>query len=130
MQAAGYQTAVFGKWHLGHGPGHDPTGFDDWAVLPDQGEYHDPEFLTPGGPVVHAGYVTDLITDMSLDWLDHARPRPPFGAHGAITRRPTGTGSRTPSTPPCTKARRFPSRRRSGTTTPSRSGGRNGCAVS
>lgn len=38
LQRSGYRTAVFGKWHLGQGPAHDPTGFDDWAVLPDQGE--------------------------------------------------------------------------------------------
>ena len=37
LQAAGYQTALFGKWHLGHGPTHDPTGFDEWRVLPGQG---------------------------------------------------------------------------------------------
>ena len=36
LQQAGYQTAVFGKWHLGTGPEHCPTGFDDWAVLPGQ----------------------------------------------------------------------------------------------
>ena len=77
MQAAGYQTAVFGKWHLGHGPLHDPTGFDEWAVLPDQGEYHDPEFLYLDGRRTIEGYATDIITDMSLDWLetrDHSRP--------------------------------------------------------
>ena len=78
LHAAGYQTAVFGKWHLGHGPGHDPTGFDDWAVLPDQGEYHDPEFISSDGTAVVGGYATDIITDMSLDWLDGRDPDRPF----------------------------------------------------
>jgi arylsulfatase A-like enzyme len=73
----GYQTALFGKWHLGHGPAHDPTGFDAWGVLPGQGLYHNPELITPAGPTRHSGYVTDLITDQCLDWLrerDAARP--------------------------------------------------------
>lgn len=78
MQQAGYQTALFGKWHLGHGPGHDPTGFDEWKVLPDQGEYHDPAFLTPDGEEQIEGYVTDIITDMSLDWLDRRDRSRPF----------------------------------------------------
>ena len=42
LQENGYQTALFGKWHLGQGPKHCPTGFDDWAVLPGQGYYHNP----------------------------------------------------------------------------------------
>lgn len=72
LQAAGYQTAMFGKWHLGHGPEHDPTGFDQWRVLPGQGHYHNPVMLEPrnddrGHEVIErGGYVTDLITDDSL----------------------------------------------------------------
>ncbi len=78
MQRAGYQTAIFGKWHLGHGPAHDPTGFDEWIVLPGQGEYHDPEFLTTGGKWQVEGYVTDIITDLALGWLERRDPDRPF----------------------------------------------------
>lgn len=69
LKAAGYRTAMFGKWHLGHGEGYDPAGFDHWEVLPDQGEYHDPEFYTPEGTVRFEGYVTDIITERSLAWM-------------------------------------------------------------
>ncbi len=81
LQGAGYQTAIFGKWHLGEGAAHCPTGFDDWAVVPNQGMYHDPVFLFkgPDGGTERQikGYATDIITDMSLDWLrarDKDRP--------------------------------------------------------
>src|SRR5918997_6497978 len=77
MQAAGYQTAVIGKWHLGHGGIHDPQGFDHWSVLPGQGLYYDPHFLDPDGEHVYPGYVTDIITDRCLQWLqarDSSRP--------------------------------------------------------
>ncbi|HSE71840.1 MAG TPA: sulfatase [Nocardioidaceae bacterium] len=71
LREAGYRTALFGKWHLGHGGVHDPRGFDTWEVLPDQGDYLDPEFLTmDGGSRVRPGYATDLITDLALDWLE------------------------------------------------------------
>jgi arylsulfatase A-like enzyme len=82
LQNAGYQTAVFGKWHLGTGPDHCPTGFDDWAVLPGQGFYHNPEFIFkgPDGGTRRTvqGYVTDLITDMCLDWLKERDQECPF----------------------------------------------------
>ena len=82
LRAQGYQTALFGKWHLGTGPAHCPTGFDDWAVVPGQGMYHDPEFIFPGSPggdkrTVN-GYATDIITDMCLDWLDKRDASQPF----------------------------------------------------
>nr|WP_272209619.1 sulfatase-like hydrolase/transferase [Marinicella sp. W31]MDC2875437.1 sulfatase-like hydrolase/transferase [Marinicella sp. W31] len=37
LRHSGYQTAIFGKWHLGEGKAHEPTGFDQWAVIPGQG---------------------------------------------------------------------------------------------
>ncbi len=84
LQEQGYQTAIFGKWHLGQGAEHCPTGFDDWAVLPGQGLYHNPDFIfkddeLAGGrrETVH-GYVTDLITDFSLDWLKKRDESKPF----------------------------------------------------
>lgn len=79
LQAAGFQTSMFGKWHLGHGDGHDPTGFDHWRILPGQGHYHNPVFIdSEDGIVERGGYVTDLITDDCLDWLDQRDPDRPF----------------------------------------------------
>ncbi len=70
LQAAGYQTALIGKWHLAS----DPTGFDHWEILPDQGHYYNPEFIRADGTQHRrAGYCTDLITEMSIEWLEHQR---------------------------------------------------------
>jgi arylsulfatase A-like enzyme len=74
LQAAGYQTAMIGKWHLAS----DPTGFDYWNILPGQGVYYNPDFLTAGGRQKHEGYVTDLIGDISLDWLKQRDRNKPF----------------------------------------------------
>lgn len=74
LQAAGYRTAVFGKWHLAS----DPTGFDDWEVLPGQGDYYNPEFLTPKGKVVEKGYVTECITKKALGWIKLQKGKPFF----------------------------------------------------
>ena len=86
LQNNGYQTAIYGKWHLGEGPQHCPTGFDDWAVLPGQGLYHNPSFIfqtpdageTGGQKRVVRGYVTDIIYDMSLAWLEARDRERPF----------------------------------------------------
>jgi arylsulfatase A-like enzyme len=74
LQAAGYQTAIVGKWHLKS----DPTGFDYWNILPGQGVYYDPAFLEMGEKKQHEGYVTDLITDFAIDWIKKRDTSKPF----------------------------------------------------
>jgi len=78
LQQAGYQTGIFGKWHLGQGPAHEPTGFDGWCVLPGQGAYHDPEMIEMGKRKTFSGYTTDIVTDMTLDWLRERDAAKPF----------------------------------------------------
>jgi arylsulfatase A-like enzyme len=74
LQAAGYHTGMFGKWHLGS----NPTGFDKWMVLPGQGIYFDPAFLTPTGRCVIKGYVSDVVTDLSMDFIKNRPKDKPF----------------------------------------------------
>ena len=74
LQKAGYQTAIVGKWHLGS----DPTGFDFWQILPGQGIYYNPPMIKMGERITQTGYVTDLITDASLDWLKRRDKSKPF----------------------------------------------------
>lgn len=74
LQAAGYRTAVIGKWHLET----EPTGFDEWQVLQGQGPYYNPVMLTAAGKVRHEGYTTEIITDLALDWLKAQDTSEPF----------------------------------------------------
>ncbi len=74
LQRAGYHTGMIGKWHLQS----DPTGFDSWTVLPGQGKYHNPDFLTSDGRKTINGYATDIITDMSIDFLEKRPKDKPF----------------------------------------------------
>jgi arylsulfatase A-like enzyme len=73
LHSVGYQTALIGKWHLVS----DPTGFDEWNILPGQGVYYNPSMIRNGRQESHQGYVTDIITTLCLDWLrDRDRSRP------------------------------------------------------
>ncbi|WP_297100606.1 sulfatase [uncultured Draconibacterium sp.] len=69
LHNAGYQTAMFGKLHFGN----NPKGFDEFKILPDQGDYYNPDFITNNGDTTIQGYVTDVITDLTIDWMDNRR---------------------------------------------------------
>lgn len=69
LQKAGYQTAMFGKLHFGN----SPKGFDEFKILPGQGSYYNPDFITNSGDTTITGYCTDIIGDLTLDWLDNRR---------------------------------------------------------
>ena len=75
LQAAGYQTALIGKWHLGN----TPAGFDFYRIVPGQGQYWKPIFNGPDGvKETIEGYVTDIITDKSIAWLKQRDKSKPF----------------------------------------------------
>jgi arylsulfatase A-like enzyme len=112
LKAAGYRTALFGKWHLGEGPGHDPQGFDEWQVFLDQGEYVDPQLLSADGLRVVPGYATEIVTDLALEWLDglegddpwcvlvwHKAPHRPWTPDPARQRTPSSSGEAAGSGP-------------------------------
>jgi len=81
FQRNGYQTALFGKWHLKK----IPSGFDEFKVLPGQGKYHNPAFKdkenwkdSREGEIEYKGFSTDLITNFSLEWLKKRDKKRPF----------------------------------------------------
>ena len=76
LRANGYQTAIFGKWHLKS----EPEGFDEWKVLPQQGRYQDPQFREMGidSLVTHKGWSTDVISRMTMDFIKKRDVDKPF----------------------------------------------------
>lgn len=75
LQAGGYQTAWIGKLHLGN----KPQGFDYYSILPDQGQYYNPDFIGMDGKATRKeGYVTNLIEDATEQWLDGRDQSKPF----------------------------------------------------
>ncbi|GAB3027436.1 sulfatase [Niabella terrae] len=74
LQQAGYQTALVGKIHLDG----RPQGFDYAAVLPGQGQYYNPNFIINGKKKQIHGYVTDITTDLALEWLKNRNTDQPF----------------------------------------------------
>lgn len=75
LKNSGYQTAWIGKWHLET----QPQGFDFWQILPSQGKYYNPDFdMMDGSKKIIDGYVSNVIEDISEDWLDKRDPNKPF----------------------------------------------------
>ena len=86
LKKAGYQTAVVGKWHLRE----SPESFDYYNVLPGQGKYHNPVLYSRDSGEMkevrfdsrltrqvrvkeYQGHSSDVITDITLDWLENKR---------------------------------------------------------
>jgi len=80
MKKLGYETAMIGKWHLKN----EPASFDFYEVLPGQGNYFDPDFRVrgakpwPNNTVSFTGYVSDIITDLGIEWLSKRKSDKPF----------------------------------------------------
>ena len=75
LQQGGYYTGMIGKWHLGS----DPVGFDRWEILPGQGAYRNPILYTATGEHTYTGrYATDVITDLSIDFIRNRPRNKPF----------------------------------------------------
>ena len=77
MRENGYATGVVGKWHLIS----KPQGFDHWSILlgqNEQGNYYKPVFYENGTVVKEDGYVTDVITDKAIEFIDEVHDEKPF----------------------------------------------------
>lgn len=81
LQEAGYQTGYFGKWHIGHAHDDPQPGFDRWVSFRGQGVYYNPTLNVDGERAEHEGYVTDILTDFTLEWLDEIDRDRPFFAY-------------------------------------------------
>lgn len=80
LQQAGYQTAFFGKWHMGEDDDRPRKGFDHWEGLKGQGEYYNPSLNINGKRTrfTDSAYITDLLTEHAIDWLKKRPADKPF----------------------------------------------------
>jgi arylsulfatase A-like enzyme len=85
LQALGYETAHIGKWHMGNDAAPRP-GYDTWISFKGHGQLYDPEFNENGAYVQHKGYVTDLLNEKALQFVEKKRGKPfaLFLAHKAV----------------------------------------------
>jgi len=83
LQKQGYQTAFFGKWHMGNTDDMPQPGFDYWLSFKGQGQYYSPTFNINGKEVKQpeGSYITDLLTDQTLQWLNARNKSKPFFAY-------------------------------------------------
>ncbi|HXL55346.1 MAG TPA: sulfatase-like hydrolase/transferase, partial [Chitinophagaceae bacterium] len=80
LQQAGYQTAFFGKWHMGEEDDRPRPGFDHWESFKGQGVYYDPTLNINGKRISYndSTYITDLLTKDAIQWLDKRNKNKPF----------------------------------------------------
>ena len=115
LQTAGYDSAFFGKWHMGGSTAAPRPGFDRWVSFRGQGTYlPSPNGLNVDGQrVPQQGYLTDEITDYCIDWLNSRTGERPFfiylshkavHAHFTAAERHQGRYADAAWTPPPTMA--------------------------
>jgi N-acetylglucosamine-6-sulfatase len=80
LQSAGYQTGYFGKWHMGNHTDEPQPGFSHWESFPGQGVYYGPTLNINGERFAYdeSTYITDLLTEHALQWLDNRESEQPF----------------------------------------------------
>ena len=76
MQKSGYRTGFVGKWHMGGSSDKPRPGFDRWVSLLGQGQWFDPPFNIDGEHRIIKGYVSDIITEYSLDFIKNNKDKP------------------------------------------------------
>ena len=102
LNAVGYDTAFVGKWHMGNDDTPRP-GWSFWAGMKGQGEAIDPEFNIDGERRQIEGYVTDILTDLSVEFVNRSRSGPflLYSSHKAlhpnITQLDDGSSAPSPS---------------------------------
>lgn len=90
LATSGYQTGIFGKWHLGDNFPNRPQdrGFKETLVhggggvgqLPDTwgNDYSDDTYLHNGQPEAKKGYCTDVWFSAATAWIESVRHQPFF----------------------------------------------------
>ena len=78
LRQSGYQTAVIGKWHLENEANANSAGFDHTEILIGQGPYYNPPMFRNGERILHTGHTTEIITDLSIEWLNNRDKSKPF----------------------------------------------------
>jgi arylsulfatase A-like enzyme len=80
LQKAGYKTAFFGKWHMGHDTDDPRPGFDHWESFRGQGQYYNPKLNINGEQIAYkdSTYITDLLTEHAIDWMKGQKEGQPF----------------------------------------------------
>ncbi len=85
LAEAGYETGFFGKWHMGNDDSRRP-GWTHWVAMKGQGEANDPQLNVDGERIAAPGYVTDVLTDYAVRFMERSRGKPflVFLAHKAL----------------------------------------------